>query len=134
MPQYNLRFFFPHLVQEALKGLNKDSWEDWYRPYCEAHKLTEDDLAAAWKGYAAYAQSCLDSPDQDGPLDALMVSGFTSCRPEAQLIVLAKIGQLLTASLWFPLREGTHLGETPEDFLRLVKQSEGVAANLRAAP
>lgn len=122
-PAFNLRFFFPRLVSLALNGLHVDHWEDWYASYLEEHGVTEKQLLDCWQAYSRYAQSCLASVDQKGPVDALQVSGFLDHPQEARLVVLAKMGQLLTASLWLPLRDGTHLGEQPEDIYRLAEQS-----------
>lgn len=117
-PRFNLRFVFPALLEKARLGLERSRWEPWYEDYLKTAGVSEAELLAAWSGLFSYMQSCLHD-DQTGPRDALQRSGFLAARSEARLVVLAKLGQLLTASLWEPLRDGTTVGLEPDDARRL---------------
>lgn len=129
-PLFNLRFFFPALVEQVLKGLKEAVWEDWFKDYLRAADVTEEDLMEAWRCYSRYMEASLSTTDQETPRDAMEQSGFMACKKEARLVVLAKIGQIFTAAVWWPLREGTEVDKIPEDLVKLSVTADNVFGRL----
>lgn len=119
-PLFNLRFFFPAIVEQVVKGLREELWEDWFKESLVNAGVTEADLLTAWECYTKYMAACLSSVDQDAPRDAMNECGFLACKKEARLVILAKIGQIFTASVWWPLREGTEVDKYPDDLVRMA--------------
>lgn len=129
---HHIRFLFPQLVSEAVKGLKKENWEPWYASFVAANGVTEEQLIEGWQAYMRYMQSCLSlDDDQQSPKDALIKSGFIGQPHAVQLVILAKMGQLMTASVWWPLREGTLINEKPIDVSRLAKQADALKEMLK---
>jgi len=118
-PLFNLRFFFPAIIEQAMRGLQQGVWEDWFADYLTAAGVTEEDLLRTWKCYVNYMDGCLASVDQETPREAMQTCGFLDCKKEARLVVLAKVGQIIAASLWWPLREGTEVDSYPDDMAKL---------------
>jgi hypothetical protein len=140
-PGYNLRFVFPELVRQALLNLTQDRWEPWYKKYLESQNIREEQLIQAWACYGSYARACLQGLDsslsgtaQASPLDALENSGFLGCPDPCKLVILAKVGQLLTATFWQVARDGSYAGEAPPDLVELDAMSSVLLYRLLQAP
>lgn len=136
-PGYNLRFIFPELIRMALVNLQKDRWEPWYKTYLERAGISEEQLIHAWACYGSYARACLQGLDsslagtaQASPLDALENSGFMGCPDPCKIVILAKVGQLLTATFWQVARDGSYAGEAPADLIELDAMSKVLARQL----
>lgn len=129
-PLFNLRFFFPAIVEQVLRGLKESVWEDWFKDYLTSAGVTEAELLEAWQCYSKYMESCIKDVNQDAPRDAMEASGFMNCKKEARLVILSKVGQVFTASVWWPLREGTEVDTIPEDLVKLSVTADNVFGRL----
>lgn len=138
-PGYNLRFVLPELVRQALLNLAHDRWEPWYKKYLESQGISEDQLVYSWACYSRFATACLQGLEsslaghaQASPLDALENCGFLGCPDPCKIVILAKVGQLLTATFWQVARDGTYAGDAPADMLQLDSMSKVLMQQLLA--
>jgi hypothetical protein len=128
--RFNLRTLFPAVVEQALNGLLENTWEPWYGNYLRSQGVTPDQLVKTWECFGQYASYCLEGLDQKNCKEALDDAGFLRCPEPARLVVLAKIGQLMTATMWLALREGTHVGEIQPDIVHLKAVAKQICSLL----
>ncbi|TMJ00933.1 MAG: hypothetical protein E6G97_18545 [Alphaproteobacteria bacterium] len=114
-PAFNLRFFWPSVAKRLMDVTAKEL-------EAGTMSMTEARATAAFCGFAA---CCLD-PNQGSPEQAAHSSGFLFFDKRIRDAVLARFGQIMTASLWWPLREGTLQGECPVDIKGLSRMSENL--------
>lgn len=114
-PGFNLRFFWPSVAKRLMDITARE---------LEAGTMSVI-MAQATAAFCGFAACCLD-PNQGSPEEAARASGFLMFDQKTRDAVLARFGQLMTASLWWPLREGTLQGDLPVDIRGLSRMSENL--------
>ena len=105
--------WYPQVIETAIKGCLKGAWEPWFSSYLEANGVTEEVLLKTLRAFSVFVDLSLE-PDIKTVREALDQSGFFACPVPAQMIVLAKIGQLCAGDMWSGIRHSTMQGMVPE--------------------
>ena len=119
----DIAYFYPQLVALAGHGLLQDHWEPWYGDYLKEKGVTEEELT---KTVAAFTEFCSNATSPDHPVmpDSLKASGFFDLPQPAQLVFLAKLGQLCAGAFWAGIRAAAHADETPVGIVQLSKAAK----------
>ena len=117
-PARDIAHFWPQIVAEMANGLLARNWEPWYRPWCEANRVHEGHLLRAHAAFLA-AMDMARWPELRTPFLALEAAGFTREPWPAQLVVVAKLGQLGTGAFWAGIRSAHHVNE-PSSTLQIL--------------
>jgi hypothetical protein len=130
-PARDIAYFWPELIEHAYEGLLSNRWEDWYGDYLRAKGVTEKEVMDA---LVAYSKFCMLSCKTEitTPFDALTESGFFKCPLPAQLVVMAKFGQLCTGAFWAGIRSAQRQGEIPIEIQELCDKGLEVERQLSA--
>lgn len=112
-PFRDIAYFWPQLVTKALEGCKQKGWEPWYDAYLQANGVTEEVLLETLGAYAGFCQLAMD-PEIRGVREAMERSGFFAKPPAAQLVVIAKIGQLGSGAFWAGIRHAHMQGVVPK--------------------
>lgn len=126
-PGYNLRFYFPQMCIAVIKSILDAPEEDWVHTYLAEHQISRDEFLQAWQCLGDYLDAALDT-EMGSPAQTLAACGFLHCREAVRFLIMAKLGQVLIASIWEPLREGSMVGERPLDVQTLEKLSRMLVA------
>jgi hypothetical protein len=124
-PSRDIAHFWPDIVNTMKMGLLREAWEPWYRDYLEFHHVTEDMLYETLACFMNFLKLSLE-PELDTPLKAIEASGFLNCPRAAQLVILAKLGQLGSGAFWSGVRSSNPLGTTPGSIEQMQKDAEEI--------
>lgn len=126
-PGRDIAYFWPQLIAMAADGLQERRWESWYGDHLRAHGVTEETLLKTLQAYCEFCRLSVD-PETDHPRTAMEKTGFFSMPPAAQLVVMAKIGQLGSGAFWAGVRHAYSEGVVPEPLAMLTKAAAQLAA------
>jgi hypothetical protein len=112
-PERCVERFYPRMLEAAIQGCLKESWEPWYATYLKDHGITEEVLLQTLRAFSVFVDLSLD-PEIKTVRDALQQSCFFDCPQPAQLVVLAKVGQLCAGAFWAGVRHSVMVGVVPE--------------------
>jgi len=124
-PERCVERWYPRMIEAAIEGCREKSWEPWYSTYLQEKEITEEVLLKTLRAYSVFVDLSLD-PEIKSPRDALQQSGFFDCPLPAQLVVLAKVGQLCAGTFWAGVRHSVMVGVVPEP----VQTMKAAAAQL----
>lgn len=131
-PNRDIAYCVPSLITAAVWGLRKENWEPWIKPYIDQSHVTEADIAAAIEKYALALRAMRMDARISTPKEALEQSGFLACPPAAVVVVMAKIGQIMTGAFFNAIKDVTYIGDgSRKDIEQMVEEAEQVAALLR---
>jgi len=127
-PQRDLAYAVPPLVRAAVMGLSS-SREPWIDDFMAKEGITHQQLGAAC---AVFSRAMQEFPNSavKSPREALETAGFFLLDPRLQLILSAKIGQMVTGAWFMSIRDVTFDGKVPAivDLAGLVSAAETVFA------
>lgn len=128
-PARDISVFWPQLIELAYTGFADMTWESWFRDYLRHTNTSKDDVI---KALVAYSKFCMNSvvTEIQSPYDALQKSGFFDCPQPAQLVVMAKFGQLATGAFWAGIRSNTEQNTIPPDIESLRKYGKELESAL----
>lgn len=128
-PARDISYFWPQLIELAYTGLAEMTWEPWFADYLKHTNTSKDDVV---KALVAYSKFCMNSvvTEITSPYDALKEAGFFDCPIPAQLVVMAKFGQLATGAFWAGIRSNTEQGQVPPEIESLRKYGKELEADL----
>lgn len=128
-PARDISYFWPQLIELAYAGLAEMSWEPWFGDYLKHTNTSKDDVV---KALVAYSKFCMNSVVTEiaSPYDALKEAGFFDCPMPAQLVVMAKFGQLATGAFWAGIRSNTEQGQVPPEIAAIVDHGRKLEADL----
>jgi len=126
-PERCVERWYPRMLEAAIEGCREKSWEPWYSTYLKENGVTEEILLKTLRAYSVFVDLSLD-PEIKSPRDALQESGFFDYPLPAQMIVLAKVGQLCAGTFWAGVRHSVMVGVVPEP----VMMMKTAAAQLEA--
>lgn len=111
-PNRDIAYCFTHIVSVALAALDdEEKRPPWIADYMEHTGTTQDDLCAAAKAMADGIANFVDvDKPPETPHESLDQSGFLDSPPAAQLILSARIGQVLTGLFFTAVRDITPAG------------------------
>ena len=129
-PARDIAYLWPQLIELAYTGFAEMQWEPWFGDYLKHTNTNQGDVI---KALVAYSKFCMNSvvTEITSPYDALKEAGFFDCPLPAQLVVMAKFGQLLTGAFWAGIRSNTEQGQIPAEIESLTKH--GVQLEKRLA-
>jgi hypothetical protein len=120
------------MMAEAMRGLQESMWDPAFRALCEKNRLREIDLM-----YAAVnmirAMERLGDPSLTELPKALKLTGFHNSSPEAQMVVLARMGQVLLSYYWYGAKSSVKANTVPEALEILSKAGRSYLDTLVAA-
>lgn len=119
-PARDISIFWPQLIELAYTGFAEMQHEPWFGNYLKYTNTSKDDVI---KTLVAYSKFCMNSvvTEIQSPYDALQAAGFFDCPLPAQLVVMAKFGQLATGAFWAGIRSNTEQSQVPAEIGTLVK-------------
>lgn len=112
-PERCVERFYPRMIEAAILGVREKNWEPWYATYLSGAGVTEEVLLKTLRDYSVFVDLSLD-PEIKSVRDAITQSGFFDNPLPAQLVVLAKIGQLCAGAFWAGVRHSVMVGVVPE--------------------
>ena len=128
-PARDISYFWPQLIEHAYKGFAEMTWEPWFGDYLKATNTNKADVL---KALVAYSKFCMNSviTEIESPYDALKEAGFFDCPLPAQLVVMAKFGQLATGAFWAGIRSNTEQGQVPPELESLSEHGKQLEKEL----
>lgn len=96
-PERDLGHVGMGLVRAAAISLETRFWEPWLAQYMEDHSLKYDDLV---EPLSKLANACAAVIKTANPPEALQQAGFDQLPPAIQLVIYARLGQVLLAATW----------------------------------
>jgi hypothetical protein len=103
-PGRDLAYCYPVLFSNVCTLLKREHWEPWFADYLAAKGVTEADLAAAASAMVAGVQLMIES-NPESPKAALEAGGFFATKPEAQLVLAARVGQVITGAFFVAVQQ-----------------------------
>lgn len=107
-PSRDIAVFWPEIVEVIAEGLAREVWEPWFDWFCKLMGVDEDELMRAHACYFEAVQLAR-VPEIRTPLMAMQQAGFLDCKPAAQLVVLAKGGQLGFGAYYAGVRQAKNM-------------------------
>jgi hypothetical protein len=118
-PSRDVAHNFKFVIEAVAGRLEDHHWSELQTLLWSADTHTED-VADACVGFCDYLVSAATDPKKT-MADGLRDSGFLSCKPAAQVAVMAMIGQYYAGMQHVGIREATVAGEGPlEDVKSLL--------------
>ena len=132
-PERDLLSCGPKILHLAMAAMEPQWQEPWYRDFLKSNGIETGDLARAVMAFGRAMNSVMSSRDFSACLDK---SGFTACKPAAQMAVLAKVGQSFIGATWSAVRQGNDMdirtNDAMGDILRVAQQAVDMFANPKA--
>jgi hypothetical protein len=133
-PGRDLAYVFPAVMREAVSGLDKVNWPEYFKDWATALNLSDADLA---KGVTAICDAVTlftGDPSIKSPEDALERSGVTSLPHPVRVLLFERIGEAVLGGFFFCIRDVTVQGTPPpqlDDIAKLVATGRAVIRRLR---
>lgn len=112
-PDRDLAYCMPHLIMRAFLGLDPDRQEPWIADFCKSQGITNEDLVKGVEAYTKYLNNTVLDPQFNQPFEALAEAGFFALPSAVQLIICAKLGQVVTSAFFPAIRDVTRDPESP---------------------
>jgi hypothetical protein len=122
-PSRDIVYFWPDILERAKEGLFKKNWEPWYASYLKEKKVDEEELLECHAALVT-ALCATNLPELDHPYKGLQASGFFQCNPAAQLVVMAKVGQIGSMAFWAGIRSALPKDEMPNQLAAMIRDAE----------
>lgn len=103
-PNGDLAHNFIDLLKRTAYGLDPGVIDKFYADYMSFTGCTFENLGECMRALVDYVKHAND-PKVQSPKDALELAGFFSLPESAQLIVMAKLGQIVTCAYFTRTRE-----------------------------
>lgn len=132
-PHRDLAYVYPHAMREALAGLDEANWRDYFRPWCEATNLTEDELGEGVRRYVEAHKDFIGDPEIKHADDALAKHGFFELPNIVRILIYARLGEVMLGGFFYALRDVTRQNCAPPqaaDIADLIAEGKLVAARL----
>lgn len=138
-PDRDLAWCYPSLIKAAIQGLDDGKIGVWYGDYLKAKGVTPDDLRQVVKTLSDSFQYFVNDESVNSPEDALRKSGFLAVNPAAQLVLMARIGQVMLGAFFSGIRDVTEMDLPPHpqiegDLAAFVYAATQLGDFLNAAP
>lgn len=115
-PQRDLAYFYGPFMQEALAGLERSARPAYLNELMYELHITEEALSSAVGALAEALSRFVHDDEVRTVYDALTKSGFMDQPAGAQAVVLARLGEVLTAGFFVALRDVTPInGREPKE-------------------
>lgn len=131
-PSRDIAHFWPQLVMTIKDGLFENVWEQWYGWFLKLAGVTQDHLLHTHACYFEFMRLSL-IPEVRTPLLAMQESGFMACHPAAQLVVVAKLGQIATGAFWAGSREANVFKVIPPEIISIAEMAKMIKDSLGAS-
>lgn len=112
-PQRDLAYITPTILAKAMDALDESCWTAKQRDYFDSVGLTGAAIGEAIDKLAESQRFFVEAVDVQDHVAALKAAGFVDCDPRAQDVVMAAIGNAVTAAWFHAVREVTRMGEVP---------------------
>lgn len=121
------------LLQSAMHQLHPDRLEDWLKAFAMAAGIGPEEIAKTVETFAAAIVLLKTDLTIQKPLEALTQAGFFATPPAAQVILCAKLGQIITGAYCTAVRDVADPRRPPQvnDVNALVAASTEVATAWR---
>jgi len=129
-PSRDIAHFWPDIVRMVRPSLIRDMWDPWFRDYLNHYPVTEEQLLLAATCLERALWLALD-PTLATPDQAIQASGFTRTPLPAQLVVIAKLGQLTYGAFWAGIKSANPLGEDLSNLLSFELGAQSMLGALR---
>lgn len=130
-PDTDLPWCYAGLAAVALEALQLPRWEPWFANLLIEKGITEAELLEGAARFACAIKDMAADPELRTPGAAFSKHGVFSLKDEIQLVINARIGQVLTAAYFKGVRLITFPGEEPNKKLRLCELEDAAREFLR---
>lgn len=133
-PSRDLAYCFHSLAARAIRGLDPDHREPWVKEYIANNSITDEQLCAAAQTYAKYINTTLFDPSYTDPFAALTAAGFFDLPQAVQILICAKLGQVVSSAFFVSARDVTaDASKPPVDKSTMAKAVARFEAAVRMA-
>lgn len=129
-PDRDIAYCVPSLMHAVIFGLRPENWEPWYADYLQARGVTPEALAQAAIDLLKALQR-MHLQEFRTPLEALLAAGFLKQPTPAQVVVCAKLGQVMACAFFSAVRDTTDLGAEPAQQQMLQRLQAAAEEQLR---
>ncbi len=136
-PHRDVAYIYRSIIGHAFTGLEQANWEEWYGSYLKHHKTTEADLGEGAKCLADAINYFTGEEKALNTVEALTKAGFYKLPYPVQITIFARLGMVLTGTMFSGIRDVTQMGEEPPAEVgkrEIVAEGIKVAARLRKTP
>lgn len=115
-PGRDIVYAFPHLLRQVAMGLTEEFFKDerWLYDFAQKNNISQDEIGAAMIAFVEIIKYGYD-PNFKDPKDALEKSGWFALPSATQLLVSAKLGQILTGVYWYGLKQVLSMDDPPDE-------------------
>lgn len=126
-PERDLAHVGVGLIRASVFAHEERFWEDWYREYRKSQLLSDEHIE---HGLTKLAEMTKLIITEKNPLTAAAAVGFDQLRPEQQMAIYGKLGQVFLAAVWSGVKDVKAMNSpTPPEVCELVETVEDFVAN-----
>ncbi len=115
-PQRDLAYCYVPFLTESFGGLAPGDRSERLEAAMQHLGVSDADLMATIRCFLEAHRLFIHDDSVHTVFDSLQRSGFTACPPMAQMLLFARLGEVLTAGFFLAVRDVTPLhGESPEE-------------------
>lgn len=131
-PQRDLAYVYPAMVHEIFSGLDEQNWAPWIRQLMTEHELSQEDLSEATARFIAAYRLFIRHQTRTlaEVFDRL---SWEDTHPIARLVLLARIGEVMTGGWFMALRDVSNRAEPSAahaDFMELLAAGRAAVRRL----
>jgi len=112
-PQRDLVNLYPHALREAIMGLDKVHWQDYFAGWMEATNTTQDDLGEGVRLFVEAQHLFVGDPTITQPVEAFEKVGFFLLPHPVRIMLYQRLGEVMAAGFFVALRDVTLAGDVP---------------------
>jgi hypothetical protein len=136
-PNRDVAHIMPSFMGRAIWGISEANREPWFRDYLKYRNITDEEVCLIAKAAAAYVVRTNEDATLQNSYEALKSVGFFDAPEPAQLVFLAKLGQLFLTYYFQGRREAiSQLTDQPFSIpgvQAMVEEAERVIAQRNGA-
>jgi len=103
-PDRDVAHIWTAVVKVAMRGLDQVAWPGWLVPFLRANSISESDLTEAASAFVKGVNRCT-SAELGSFVEAFSGTGWYELRPELRVVIMARIGEVLTGVYWNGVRQ-----------------------------
>lgn len=130
-PERDLANVGPVLVLQAVKYLDEEIQEPWFREFWQRSGADSEQLGLAVASLANMLNSIMEIKN---PVEAARQSGLLAKPSEVQAVLMASLGRAVLLQMWVSIRDQRLSTDTaPTEFSVLLQEVDGLQCQLRGS-
>jgi len=112
-PQRDLANIYLPAMREAVVGLDRVNWEEYFSGWAEAVGITDEHLGEGVRLLAEAHRLFVGDPTIKNARDALRRVGFFDLPTPVRILIFERFGEVITGGFFVAIRDVTRMGDVP---------------------